>query len=259
LIDGSSLETSELCEQNGVYSIFMGANVSASLSIEASTDFDGCMSILEVFGYSNDVEYVIVDTNGTEKTQHYPVTIYNDFLTFCFDLGDVLPVDLDAGCYQVKVIDNDASPIVELTSTTLISYSATDDIKLSAMIYAKNTGIQDGFYWDGDFIMWQRIRLLRISPIWEITGKDYVYSTGMNVSPSVNKDKVYELFIDRVDEPTFDALAIQLFADDFRINDVPYFTEIDNIEPLWATNMSRNLAQLRMKIKNKISRLFKTL
>jgi hypothetical protein len=174
-------------------------------------------------------------------------------------LGDVLPVDLDAGCYQVKVIDNDADPDVELTSTTLISYSATDDIKLSAMIYAKNTGIQDGFYWDGNFIMWQRIRLLRISPIWEISGKDYVYSTGMNVSPSLNKDKVYELFIDRVDEPTFDALAIQLFADDFRINDVPYFTEIENIEPLWATNMSRNLAQLRMKIKKKISRLFKTL
>ena len=259
LVDGFSLEASELCEQNGVYSIFMGANVSSFLSIEASPDFDGCMSIFEVFGYSNDVEYVIVDTNGTEKTQHYPVTIYNDFLTFCFDLGDVLPIDLDAGCYQVKVIDNDASPVVELTSTTLISYSATDDIKLSAMIYAKNTGIQDGFYWDGNFIMWQRIRLLRISPIWEITGRDYVYSTGMNVSPSVNKDKVYELFIDRVDEPTFDALAIQLFADDFRINDVPYFTEIENIEPLWATNMSRNLAQLRMKIKKKISRLFKTL
>lgn len=259
LLDNSSSEASELCEQNGVYSIFMGANILAEILLEASPDFDGCMSIMEVFGYSNDVEYVIVDTDGTEKTQHYPVTIYNDFLTFCFDLGDVLPVDLDAGCYQVKVIDNDADPDVELTSTTLISYSAIDDIKLSAMIYAKNTGIQDGFYWDGNFIMWQRIRLLRISPIWEITGKDYVYSTGMNVSPSVNKDKVYELFIDRVDEPTFDALAIQLFADDFRINDVPYFTEIDNIEPLWSTNMSRNLAQLRMKIKKKISRLFKTL
>jgi hypothetical protein len=257
-VDYNSLETSELCQENGLYSIFMGFN-NAQINIEASPDFDGCVSIIEVFGYSNDIEYVIVDTAGVEKTQKYPVTIYNDFLTFCFDLGDVLPVDLDPSCYQVKVIDNDASPVVELTSTTLISYTGTDDIKLSAMIYAKNTGIQDGFYWDGDFIMWQRIRLLRISPTWEISGKDYVYSTGMNVSPSVIKDKVYELFIDRVDEPTFDALAIQLFADDFRINDVPYFSELDNIEPLWATNMSRNLAQLRMKIRKKVSRLFKTL
>ncbi len=249
--------TSQLCEQNGDYSIFLG--ISAGVQIFASVDFDGCVSIMQGYDYSNDIEYVIVNTLGAEVTQHYPATIYNDFVTFCFDLGNVLPVDLDAGCYQVKVLDNSTAPSTDITSATLISYYATDDIKLSAMIYAKNSGIQDGFYWDGNFVMWQRIRLLRISPTWEVQGKEYTYSTGRNVSPSIIKDKIYELFIDKVDEPTFDALTIQLFADDFRIDDVPYYTDIDNVEPIWATNMTRNLAQLRMKIKKKVSRLFKTI
>ena len=251
--DGST----QLCKQNGEYSIFFGVSSISDFFIVASPDFDGCVSILQVYEYSKDIEYVIVNTSGLEVTQHYAATIYNDYVTFCFDLGDVLPVDLDAGCYQVKVIDNTTA--LTITSATLISYYATDDIKLSAMIYAKNSGIQDGFYWDGNFVMWQRLRLLRISPTWDVAGKEYTYSTGRNVSPSITKDKVYELFIDKVDEPTFDALTIQLFADDFRIDDVPYYTDIDNVEPIWATNMTRNLAQLRMKIKKKVSRLFKTI
>jgi hypothetical protein len=215
------------------------------------------MTVFEVYTYSQDIEWVIVNTIGTEVCDQYPATIYNDYVTFCFNLGSLGAIDLGAGCYQVKVIDNDASE--DITSTTLISYSETTPVRISAWVTGKNTGIQDGFYWDDIFVMGQRIRLLRILPTWEVQGRDYVYSTGRNVSPAITKDKLYELFVDYLDEWAHDALVIQLFADEFEIDDVPYFTNLENYEPEWSKNMNRNLAQVRMTIKKKVSRLYKTL
>lgn len=242
---------------NGDYNIFYGISIIADFQIIASPDFDGCMTIFEVYEYSNDIEWVIVNTLGTEVCDQYPATIYNDYVTFCFNLGSLGEIDLGAGCYQVKVIDNDGS--TNITSTTLISYSETTPIRISAWVTGKNTGIQDGFYWDDIFVMGQRIRLLRILPTWEVQGKDYVYSTGRNVSPAITKDKLYELFVDYLDEWAHDALVIQLFADEFEIDNVPYFTNLENYEPEWSKNMNRNLAQVRMTIKKKVSRLYKTL
>jgi len=247
----------DIYSQNGEYNVFILTSTIADFQIIANDNFDGCLTIFEVYEYSNDIEYVIVNTLGTEVTDHYAATLYNDFVTFCFDLGDVTPIDLDAGCFQVKVIDN--ATATSTTSTTLISYSATTPIRLSAWVSGQNTGIQDGFYWGDIFVMGQRIRLLRISPTWEVQGKDYVYSSGRNVSPAITKDKLYELFIDYLDEWAHDALVIQLFADEFTIDDVPYFTNLENYEPEWSKNMNRNLAQVRMTIKKKVSRLFKTL
>jgi len=249
--------TTENFSNNGDYNIFFGTTVIADFQIVASPDFDGCMTVFEVYTYSQDIEWVIVNTIGTEVSGQFPCTIYNDYVTFCFNLGSLGAIDLGAGCYQVKVIDNDASQ--EITSTTLISYSETTPVRISAWVTGKNTGIQDGFYWDDIFVMGQRIRLLRILPTWEVQGRDYVYSTGRNVSPAITKDKLYELFVDYLDEWAHDALVIQLFADEFEIDDVPYFTNIENYEPEWSKNMNRNLAQVRMTIKKKVSRLYKTL
>jgi hypothetical protein len=242
---------------NGDYNIFYGVSLIADFQIIASPDFDGCMTVFEVYEYSNDIEWVIVNTLGTEVCDQYPATIYNDYVTFCFNLGSLGEIDLGAGCYQVKVIDNTGS--TDITSTTLISYSETTPVRISAWVTGKNTGIQDGFYWDDIFVMGQRIRLLRILPTWDVQGKDYVYSTGRNVSPAITKDKLYELFVDYLDEWAHDALVIQLFADEFEIDDVPYFTNLENYEPEWSKNMNRNLAQVRMTIKKKVSRLYKTL
>lgn len=242
---------------NGDYNIFYGVSVIADFQIIASPDFDGCMTVFEVYEYSNDIEWVIVDTIGTEVSGQFPATIYNDYVTFCFNLGSLGEIDLAAGCYQVKVIDNTGA--TDITSTTLISYSENTPIRISAWVTGQNTGIQDGFYWDDIFVMGQRIRLLRILPTWEVQGKDYVYSTGRNVSPAITKDKLYELFVDYLDEWAHDALVIQLFADEFEIDSVPYFTNLENYEPEWSKNMNRNLAQVRMTIKKKVSRLYKTL
>jgi hypothetical protein len=249
--------TTENFSNNGDYNIFFGTTVIADFQIVASPDFDGCMTVFEVYTYSQDIEWVIVNTLGSEVSGQYPATIYNDYVTFCFNLGNLGEIDLGAGCYQVKVIDNDASQ--DITSTTLISYSETTPVRLSAWVTGKNTGIQDGFYWDDIFVMGQRIRLLRILPTWEVQGRDYVYSTGRNVSPAITKDKLYELFVDYLDEWAHDALVIQLFADEFEIDNVPYFTNLENYEPEWSKNMNRNLAQVRMTIKKKVSRLYKTL
>ena len=242
---------------NGDYNIFYGVSVIADFQIIASPDFDGCMTVFQVYTYSQDIEWVIVDTLGTEVSGQFPATIYNDYVTFCFNLGSLGEIDLGAGCYQVKVIDNDGG--TDITSTTLISYSENTPVRISAWVTGQNTGIQDGFYWDDIFVMGQRIRLLRILPTWEVQGKDYVYSTGRNVSPAITKDKLYELFVDYLDEWAHDALVIQLFADEFEIDSVPYFTNLENYEPEWSKNMNRNLAQVRMTIKKKVSRLYKTL
>jgi len=249
--------TTENFSNNGDYNIFYGTTVIADFQIVASPDFDGCMTVFEVYTYSQDIEWVIVNTIGTEVSDQFPATIYNDYVTFCFNLGSLGAIDLGAGCYQVKVIDNDASQ--DITSTTLISYSENIPVRISAWVTGKNTGIQDGFYWDDIFVMGQRIRLLRILPTWEVQGRDYVYSTGRNVSPAITKDKLYELFVDYLDEWAHDALVIQLFADEFEIDNVPYFTNVENYEPEWSKNMNRNLAQVRMTIKKKVSRLYKTL
>jgi hypothetical protein len=250
--------TTENFSNNGDYNIFFGSNVIADFQIVASPDFDGCMTVFEVYTYSQDIDYVVVNTIGTELTSQYSCTIYNDYVTFCIDLGDLAPIDLDPGCYQLKVIDHDNGD-ASITSTTFISYSGITPVRISAWVTGKNTGIQDGFYWDDIFVMGQRIRLLRITPTWEVQGRDYVYSTGRNVSPAITKDKLYELFVDYLDEWAHDALVIQLFADEFEINAVPYFTNLENYEPEWSKNMSRNLAQVRMTIKKKVSRLYKTL
>ena len=250
--------TTENFSNNGDYSVFQdGILAFADFQIIASPDFDGCMTVFEVYQYSNDIDWVIVNTIGTEVSDQFPATIYNDYVTFCFNLGSLGEIDLGAGCYQVKVIDSLLA--TSITSTTLISYSETTPIRISAWVTGQNTGIQDGFYWDGNFVMGQRIRLLRILPTWEVQGKDYVYSTGRNVSPAITKDKLYELFVDYLDEWAHDALVIQLFADEFEIDNVPYFTNLENYEPEWSKNMNRNLAQVRMTIKKKVSRLYKTL
>lgn len=252
---------------NGTFSQYINAAANGELIFIEDLTFDGCIGLISAKEMNLGSSFTIISADGTtdisdhynNTTIDYPVIYDNEYITWCIKLSDLtlsnIPVNLPRSCYRIMFTDDCAS--IEYISDTLIHYSSTD-LPCTRMVIGSNTGEQFGFNWN-DFIMYQRLKVLRITPEHKIKGEDYFDSRGEGFNAYIEADKQWVAWFDLLDENTHDALSIQLYSNNFSIDTVPYFCPIQDIQPLWAANMKRNLAQLKVELRKKVGKLFKKL
>lgn len=252
---------------NGTFSQYINAAANGELIFIEDSTFDGCIGLISAKEMNLGSSFTIISEDGTtdisdhynNTTIDYPVIYDNEYITWCIKLSDLtlfdIPVNLPTACYRIMFTDDCAS--IEYISDTLIHYSSTN-LPCTRMVIGSNTGEQFGFNWN-DFIMYQRLKVLRITPEHKMKGEDYFDSRGEGFNAYIEADKQWVAWFDLLDENTHDALSIQLYSNNFSIDTVPYFCPIQDIQPLWATNMKRNLAQLKVELRKKVGKLFKKL
>lgn len=252
---------------NGDYDIYLSPPSSASrLDVYFSTDFVGCIESLSLKQLAMNHELAIFNVDGsTPATDFYdsassqdPLVYHDNYVTWSIDLNDVLyggiAEQVPDGCYIVKMYDGCADDYKY--SETVISYSTTD-LPCTEMVEASCTNNNLGFDFSQGFKIAHRLKVLRISPKYRIKGEEYVYSTGRNNLYSADTDKVWICWFNYADERTHDAIAAQILCDTITIGSVDYYAVPQDYEPEWAQNMKRNLAQSRIELKKKTSKLYK--
>lgn len=260
--------TSDTVSGNGDFTIYCLDAVSpitpaASIEINLSADFLGCLTVWSFKEFN--IEHTITVVSGiTEVTDDYnasssqnPLVYHQNYISWYVDFDNVLvggvADSLAPDCYILRVYDGCTATTYD--SDTLINYSS-NAMSCTVLTEAYCDTPAFGFDFSEGFKLVQRLRLLRISPKYPIKGDGYTYSTGRNVTTYTDVDKIWQAWFDYVNEVTHDCIAVQLSCDHYFIQSVEYFAPAQDYEPEWATNMKRNLAQSRVDLKKKTSKLY---
>jgi len=256
-----------LFNSNGDFNKFWNFDPSSSSKyyMYFSTDFIGCIQSWSLKMIFTSHAFIITDVEDNPVSDQYyygssqdaPV-FHDDFVSWSVDFSDVLyggdPISLQSGCYKIRFYDGCADDYKYQDG--VISYSSID-IPCTRMVSATCDNQALGFDFSQGFKIQHRLRVLRISPKYRIKGDEYVYSSGRNNLNAADTDKVWICWFDYTDENTHDTIAVQMLCDTISIDGVPYYAVPQDYEPEWATNMRRNLAQSRIELKKKTSKLYK--
>jgi hypothetical protein len=259
--------TSDAVSGNGDFTLYCltatPITPTSSIQLNLSEDFVGCISDWSFKQYNTDHEITIMSgitpTSDiyTYASSQNPLIYHQNYITWEVDFAHVLVDEDDTAlftdCYYLRVKDKCTS--TTYLSTTNISY-LEGSIPCSRAVEAYCDSPAFGFDYSQGFKLFQRLRILRISPKYPIKGENYTYSSGTNAMPYSEVDKVWQCWFDYVNEETHDCIAVQLACDHFSIDSVGYYAPPQDYEPEWATNMKRNLAQSRVDLKKKTSKLY---
>ncbi len=244
---------------NGTYTFYTTPAQDSELTFMPSSDFDGTIitSSIEVteMNYAHTIKLLDQDGNVASETINdstdNPITYTDDYLTWCADWSTIESFDvpgtmIDSGCYYIRVLDACAS--VNYDSTTLVSYLKTGTHDCTVMVEAECNDYGLGFNFTGDFKLYQRLAILRISPKYPTEQDTYLYSTGRHKRTFAQSQKIWTMWVRKIDEWAHDALRTQLICDTLLIDGVEYFCPSDSYEPEWQENMNQNLAPVRIDL-----------
>lgn len=256
-----------LLESNGDFNVYIDplGTYKEYIYIYLTQNFEGCVNPTSAKQFSTNHFMQINAFNGAQVSDVYykaspqdPVIYHQDFITWSIDFSFVLIGEvyeqMEAGCYQIVIGDYCIEDY--WISTTPISYSPTP-IPCSEYVTAYCNDAAFGFDFSQGFKLAQRLRILRISPKYRVKGDEYTYSDGKNSMYAADTDKVWQAWFNYCDEAAHDAIAVQLLCDRLFIGTDEYYALPQDYEPEWATNMKRNLAQSRVDLKKKTSKLYK--
>ena len=121
------------------------------------------------------------------------------------------------------------------------------------MMVGDNTGYAFDFFFNDpsttiDFTLRQRLRLLQFNPTYPAKSEEYLYSNGNHVRTYAETGKFRTAWFDYVDEPTHDAIRVQLLCDTLTIDNKQYYCLAEDYEPEWAQNGKQALAQSRVEL-----------
>jgi len=257
----------ETLSGNGLFEVYSLATASGELSIQSSGDFDGEL-VTEDFSFASYLTnhtFCILDSAGDIITKQYdsadpdyPVFYDQDRITWLFTMSGLkdgadagfTPAD---GCYSIRV---DSEQPNEADSVNSIAYlSATEHPKTKYIEAYNDSNGDDGFNWD-HFKLFMRLRFFNISPTYPAEGEEYTYSNGTHSRSYSASEKMWEAWVDKVDESTHDAIRVAIRCDHFSMDDIAYFVPVKDYEPQWANNMKRNLASSRFDIQRLTEKLY---
>lgn len=142
-------------------------------------------------------------------------------------------------CFQIL-------PFNQLQGTTLVRGKS------------KTNSFQLGFYWDGNFELRQRLKLLRFAPTYPIDGKDYIFSDGRQEITSAQRAKFYDVVFSGLTENQHDVLSTQILTKEFKIKDDLYFVRMEDYKPEWSKDAAYPYADVRLMAMKQGSIIFKS-
>jgi hypothetical protein len=225
------------------------------------TGIDMVVSSLNICEICTTTQFAIFDRFGDRDSKWYslgdpdwPVRYENDRLVWCVGLDGLKDLDgnrYSANCGLYRIGYQECADGNDVISTTVISYNP-DPIECTFLVEGISNGYAFGFYF-GDinspfFTLKQRLRILHLNPLYRKKGEQYLYSDGSRKLTYAESTKEREAWFDYVDENTHDVIAVQLHCDQFTINSIEYYADLEDYEPEWNDAGKYNLAQSRVTL-----------
>lgn len=235
--------------------------------------------------YTVKVDFVSIDSRylGTTITfsigNVVPVTITQDIidnLTLTFSTGaqpcdtPTLPISMEFE--SVSVLFGNPDALIEITQLTIAAsqecyfgestkicsncISIKDSHDCTALLTAYCNEPSLGFNFT-TFKLYQRLRTLFINPTSKNRNENYKFSDGTYYKNFAERDKVFDVLFDYVDEVAHDAIDTMLICDilKFQSTGIPnndeYIWLDDSYKPEWDSQGRMNIAQSRIQLLKK--------
>ena len=265
-----SFGSTETVSSNGDFTLYLqNDSVSAGkICITPSSDFDGCISNIEVYDLTpiQTGNFVIVDNTGTSVSNSYditstinPIICYKDRLSWCVSFDSVTylsgQIALNSGCYYIVFSEYCGEGSIT-EQVNRINYSAEGFRKTK---YLSGTCVGEAFgfeFTNSLFQLGQRVPIFQINPKYPTDGDEYALPTGTKRKAYIKSEKTKILWVDFIDENAHDTLRLQVNCDVFTIDGEEYYLPINDYDPIWETNGKSNTAQVQIEIQKKVNTLF---
>jgi len=87
---------------NGTFTFWLTPTLPGTITIEATSTFDGCISGISLYKLRNDYSAELIDLNGTNYDVSDAFSYYQDYVTLGFSFDDY---ELADGCHTLNVYD----------------------------------------------------------------------------------------------------------------------------------------------------------
>lgn len=264
------LGSTESVTSNGDFTLYIqnDSGGDGKICITPSSDFDGCISDIEIYDLTpiQTGSFAIKNSTGTSVSNGYditsainPIICYKDRLSWCVSFDNVTyllgQIALPTGCYYIEFTEYCGGGSTT-TQVNRINYSSSGFEK-TKYISATCEGEAFGFeFTNSSFSLGQRLPVFRINPKYSNDGDDYSLPSGSKRKPYVRTEKTKLLWVDFIDENAHDTLRLQVNCDTFMMDGVEYFVPINDYDPLWEANGKSNTAQIQIEIQDKINTLY---
>lgn len=250
--------------ENRQYDVYFQSTVNDPVHLSTDNALAVGGVIYDIHFYEMCYSYkCVISQNGVAVSEEFdsshptfPVQYYQDRLIWCFDIGQINNFDtgdpMASGCYDITILGGDCGDS-DYTSWSVINYKASGTHPCSVWVEGDNSGFAFDLFFNSDdtavtYTLGQRLRLLQFNPIYPNKSETYLYSNGQMTRTYGQTGKKREAWFDFVDEPTHDAIRVQLLCDTLTIDNKQYFCLVEDYEPEWAQNGKQALAQSRVEL-----------
>lgn len=237
---------------DGLKTIYFTATAT-NLTFEADIDFDGCISEVEAWEISNNIDVIINDLDGNPIANLDDFKTYNnEYITIVALIDDIVQQSggdpLEYGKYTVMITDpcNENEFI-----SNCIDYR--EEHECTKLIEGTCGCLAYGFDFSHDFTLVQRISALKFNSRYPAKQENFTYSNGNYRRVYTERNKVVTFKTDYIDEPAHDCLSLQLLCDLLTIDGTAYFYKENEYKPRWDVDGAYNLAvvQVELETQNK--------
>ena len=153
--------------------------------------------------------------------------------------------------YGVKIYSAKITPLVECDNSyesNCINIAFEQDC--AVLVEASCCGVALGFDFT-DFTLRARYKALFMNPVAKNQNENYLTSAGAFIKSFSERQKIFDLLFNYVDEIAHDAINTALVCDTLTISDVDYVWLEDSYKPDWDREGRLKLAQSRVQIERK--------
>jgi len=237
---------------NGSYTRLIQTGTGTGFAIHPSIDFDGIVTIEEIYILTEIGTLMLVDMNGTDiadLTPFFSVSEDRINVHFEFNFLDDLDPDTDElipmGCYRIKVQGN-CAPLEDPLYSNCLKFG--ESFPCTKWVEAYADCFAHGFDFRGDFKLAMRVPILKWGPGYPIKETSYLYGDGVNSRVSSEKDKIYQAKTDRIDEIAHDALSSALLCSTFTLDGTEYFFKGNSYATGWAKNARQSVTRATFQL-----------
>lgn len=249
--------SSGVISTNGTFTFWDIPTIAGDLKIEASPDFDGCISNIEVYKLGiagTAITAKAINEIGTEYDISASLSNYEDYVTMAFNFEDY---ELADGCYNIEVTM--PCGLDDYTYTSECIQYNSNGFARTKMVVGWCDQPSFGFEFDNTgFKLQQRVELRSIAPTYP--KQTSIMKTGSGDARLVYSEieKYWQLHTTFASETFHDAMAAIISCDHFQIGDtqsngIEYVAEAEDYSPNWQTDGSYSLATavINVRVKEK--------
>lgn len=250
-------KTSGPISSNGEFSFWDIPTITGILTIQATSDFDGCISDIQMYKLGvagTAITAKAINEIGTEYDISTSLSNYEDYVTMAFNFEDY---ELADGCYNIEVTM--PCGLDDYTYTSECIQYNSNGFARTKMVVGWCDQPSFGFeFANSGFKLQQRVELRSIAPVYPKQTSIMKMGTGDARLAYSEIEKYWQVHTTFASETFHDAMAAIISCDHFQIGDtqssgIEYVAQAEDYSPNWQTDGSYSLATavINVRVKEK--------